>query len=307
MDKKKTICVITFTQGGPRVWAENLVKHLKKRGYNTEIYYGRYRQHILKQFKYYDIIHSVMPVPYPLTKKYVLTIHGNYKEENSILAKILYPIMALRADVVTIPSRFLQEKLQIKNIKIIPNGIDLPSDKKTSYIMKGEEPVIGVLTNFNFRPKAEGLIRLAKIIQNISPKIGLVIGGSGKFFEEYKKIILKKHENTKFLGHCDKKELFNQIDIFAYYSMLDNQPLAVLEAMAYGLPVVSNDVGAIREMMTGGLKKYVANNEREYKKILKELINSKEEREFNAKEAIKKSQDFSWEKIVERFIKLYES
>lgn len=304
MGKKKTICIITFPQGGPFVWAKNLSEKLRKRGYKVTLASGR-KEYVKQQFRCYDVIHTCVPLPNLFCKKYVLTIHGNYKEEKH-LSRFLFPVAIWRANIITTPSRFLKEIINAKTAKIIPNGINIPEKTKNSYALKQGNPKIGILTNFNFISKSEGMINLAKIIQGISPQIELIIGGDGKFFEEYKRKILKIHENTKFIGYCKKEDLFGQIDIFAYYSFLDNQPLAVLEAMAFGLPVVSNEVGAVGEILGGGLKKYIAENEKDYEKILKELISSEKEREENGQEAKKISQEKSWEKIVERFIEIYE-
>jgi glycosyltransferase involved in cell wall biosynthesis len=47
-------------------------------------------------------------------------------------------------------------------------------------------------------------------------------------------------------------ELFAAADIFALPTFVDTNPLAIAEALASGLPVVSSDVGAIPEMIVQG-------------------------------------------------------
>jgi len=302
--KKKKILIVTFPQGGPRVWAENLAKHLRGRGFDATVVFG-WKEYIRQQFRYYDIVHTSVPLPNLLCKKYILTIHGNYKEEKH-LGRFPYPLIIKRSDFVTTPSEFLKKVLGIKKALVIPNGIDLPEKTKNNYQLASAAPAIGILTNFNFRKKSDGLIHLAKIVRRISPEIKLIVGGGGEFFEEYKKIVLDIHSNTDFLGQCKKEDLFNQADIFTYYSLLDNQPIAVLEAMAFGLPVLSNDVGAVKEILTGKLESYVAETDEAYGNSLKKLLESEEMRKENGQEAEKISQDFSWDKIVKRFIEIYE-
>jgi glycosyltransferase involved in cell wall biosynthesis len=302
--KKKTILIVTFPQGGPFVWAENLARELRKRGYAVTLASGR-KEYLKQQFKYYDIVHSCVPVPNFLCRKYVLTIHGNFLEEKH-LSRWLYPLIIKRANFVTVPSEFLKKALVAKKAMIIPNGIDIPENTKNSYGIIGKNPAIGILTNFNFRKKADGTLKLAQIIENISPEVKLVIGGSGEFFEEYKKTILGFHANTEFLGHCKKEDLFDQIDVFTYYSMLDNQPIAVLEAMAFGLPVLSNVVGSVEEVLTGKMEKYIARTDEDYGNKLKKLLDLEEAREENGREARKNSQDFSWDKIAREFVEIYE-
>ena len=53
-------------------------------------------------------------------------------------------------------------------------------------------------------------------------------------------------------------------DLFLYYSVHDNFPIAILEAMALGLPVVTNDVGAVREMIRPGENGYITVSEEDY-------------------------------------------
>jgi glycosyltransferase involved in cell wall biosynthesis len=169
-----------------------------------------------------------------------------------------------------------------------------------------ENPTLGILTNFHFKHKAEGLIHLANFIKRTSPESALLIGGNGQFFEEYKKKILAIHPNTTFLGHCKKEDLFRQIDIFTYCSMQDNQPLAVLEAMAHGLPIVCNNIGAADELLRERLDKYLAKDNEQYESILKMLINSEQERKTCAKLAQETAKKYSWGVLVERFISLYQ-
>ncbi|MDP1833946.1 MAG: glycosyltransferase family 4 protein [Candidatus Moranbacteria bacterium] len=301
--KKKTVLIITFSQGGPYVWAQNLAKHLEKRGYAVTVIWGR-KAYLKQMFQRYDIVHSCVPVPNLFCKKYILTIHGNFKAEKH-LGRFFYPLIIQQADFTTTPSNFLKKTLGIKKILVIPNGVNIPETTKTTYDLDSKNPKLGILTNFNFRKKADGTVKLARIIEAVSPEATLVIGGGGVFFEAYKKTILEIHANTEFLGYCEKEDLFNRIDIFAYYSMLDNQPLAVLEAMAFGLPVISNVVGSIEEILTGQMEGHIARTDEDYQAILKKFITSKEERKRGGAEAIRIAKNFSWTKITGKYIKLY--
>jgi glycosyltransferase involved in cell wall biosynthesis len=52
--------------------------------------------------------------------------------------------------------------------------------------------------------------------------------------------------------HADTPSWFRSGDVFALSSTFDNSPNAVLEAMACGLPVVTTDVGGVREFVSDG-------------------------------------------------------
>jgi glycosyltransferase involved in cell wall biosynthesis len=304
IQKKKKVLIVTFPQGGPFVWAQNLAKHLEKNGYETKISTGR-KNYFFDQFRRHDIVHSCVALPFSFGRKFILTIHGNFKEEN-IRSKLFFPLAIAAANTVTVPSVFLKKSLNLGTATVIPNGIKLPMETKRSCTLIGSEPVLGILTSFHFRQKADGLIPLAKIIEAISPEIKLVIGGAGEFFEEYKKIILALHPNTEFLGHCKREDLFSKIDIFTYYSLLDNQPLVILEAMAFGLPLMTNLVGSVEEMLTGKMASYIARTDDEYKRTLRTLLESQTTREENSQEAKKIAQEFSWTRIIKEYIEIYE-
>jgi glycosyltransferase involved in cell wall biosynthesis len=49
--------------------------------------------------------------------------------------------------------------------------------------------------------------------------------------------------------HRDTPSFYRAADVFALSSEFDNSPNVILEAMACGLPVVSTDVGGVREFV----------------------------------------------------------
>lgn len=57
---------------------------------------------------------------------------------------------------------------------------------------------------------------------------------------------------VKFLGPQRVSEIYPQLDVLVLTSFSEGQPLVILEAFAYGLPVVATDVGACRELIEGG-------------------------------------------------------
>jgi glycosyltransferase involved in cell wall biosynthesis len=52
-----------------------------------------------------------------------------------------------------------------------------------------------------------------------------------------------------YAPHADTPDFYRAADVFALSSDFDNSPNAVLEAMAAGLPVVTTDVGGVRELV----------------------------------------------------------
>lgn len=66
-----------------------------------------------------------------------------------------------------------------------------------------------------------------------------------------------KRETIRFLGNVDgtaKESFFRAIDVLCLPSQAENLPIALLEAMARGRPVIATPVGAIPEMITDGIE-----------------------------------------------------
>lgn len=64
-----------------------------------------------------------------------------------------------------------------------------------------------------------------------------------------------KQDNVSFLGpkdHDEIKDLLNKCDVFLFPSYTEGFSLSLLEAMAYGLPIIATDVGANKETIGDG-------------------------------------------------------
>lgn len=96
--------------------------------------------------------------------------------------------------------------------------------------------------------KAKGcdlIIEIAKYFPQI--EFALI----GFVFDEIRNIVSIPN-NVSFLGNCSEttvKELLSSSDVFIFPSLTEGFPTAVLEAMAFGLPIVASDVGAIPDML----------------------------------------------------------
>lgn len=300
---KRLISIVTYPRGGPRSWSEGLSGALSDI-YSTRIVTGRLN-YIVSCLSRNDLIHSNVGLPFSYASRYVLTIHGNYKKEK-LLGRLSFPLAIQKAHIVTVPSYYLKKQLNLTNAFVIPNGIDYPPSGKTDYRVTEPSPVVGTLTNFDFPQKAEGIIVLAKIIREFLPAAKLLIGGSGTYLNTYRARTKQILPDAEFLGYCEKEYLFPQLDIFAYYSLQDNQPLALLEAMAYGLPVLSNNIGAVSEILTGPLSECLCQSPDQYAVTLSGLIKSIDARKYWGSQCRLKAKHYSWNIVAHQFMQLYE-
>jgi glycosyltransferase involved in cell wall biosynthesis len=102
-------------------------------------------------------------------------------------------------------------------------------------------------------------IRAVKIVVAALPGARAVIAGPGDEDPEYLAecqalaATLGVAERVEFTGRVDVKQIYPRIDVLVLTSISEGLPLVILEAAAAGIPVVSTDVGACRELLEGRL------------------------------------------------------
>jgi glycosyltransferase involved in cell wall biosynthesis len=300
-------------KGGPYGWGRSLVERLNASGMHSarhlhepaEVLSAPVRQDA-------DIVHTALPLSVRLWKKpVVLTVHGDYTVEND-LWKRLYPAAVRRADAVTTPSRFLKERLGLDSADVIPNAI-FPEQFLVPRRHDNGTINLVTVTKFYFEDKAQGVLDLLRIIDRAKKcydgKLKLTVVGGGKYLEPVSKKAAAFDVPTRFTGFLDNpsREL-RQADIFVYYSTHDNFPITLLEAMASGLPVLTNDVGAVREIITGGSEGYISETDEEYAANLHRLLGDAGLRQAMSRRARKKVEEqFNWHTIAAKYITLYDS
>jgi polysaccharide biosynthesis protein PelF len=62
---------------------------------------------------------------------------------------------------------------------------------------------------------------------------------------------LGRTNNIQFVGPMPPAQIYGDLDLVVLTSFSEGQPLVILEAYAWGVPVVATDVGACREMIEG--------------------------------------------------------
>ena len=161
----------------------------------------------------------------------------------------------LRRVQIVVPSLTLRkiatEVWRLPYVRYLPNGIDL-SRFVLARRTDGRVPVVGTVAALRAEKNLSRLLRAFRIVADDMPAT-LVIVGDGPMRAELQALAseLGLAARVRFTGHTDRaQEFYRDFDVFALSSDTEQMPLAVLEAMASGLPVVATDVGDIRAMLT---------------------------------------------------------
>jgi N-acetyl-alpha-D-glucosaminyl L-malate synthase BshA len=176
-----------------------------------------------------------------------------------------------KSDIVTCVSKSLMEDTREffgikREIKVIPNFIDIDKYAKKHNLCQGnmlaqdDEKIIVHVSNF--RP-LKRIIDVLKIFEKINQKINskLIMVGDGPDKNKAKEFLRKNNLKNKviFLGKTNEvDEILCSSDLFLLPSEKESFGLAALEAMALRVPVISTNIGGLKDLNINGNSGYTS-------------------------------------------------
>lgn len=121
--------------------------------------------------------------------------------------------------------------------------------------IRPDHPVIGTVGRLGIEKGIKYLLQAAVQVLKVYPDTVFLLAGDGPLTEELKNLSkqLGVDRNVVFAGFCrDIPAVLSIVDIVATPSLTEGSPLAVLEAMAMGKPIVASNVGGIKEILKDG-------------------------------------------------------
>ena len=163
-----------------------------------------------------------------------------------------------RADAMVAPSPFLTRAVaqQGWGASTIPNLIDV-----SEYRFRQRGPVgprLFWMRSFHSIYNPVMALRVLQRVRADLPEATLTMAGPDKGLERglrQEAVRIGVADAVRFVGfldHAGKLREGGAADIFINTSRIDNTPVAVIEACAMGLPVVTTEVGGIRDLLSDG-------------------------------------------------------
>jgi polysaccharide biosynthesis protein PelF len=147
--------------------------------------------------------------------------------------------------------------LESSKIKIIYNGVDTNIFYPFEVKRETERPTVVYVGRIDLFKDILTLLEAVKYSKTNIPNINCLIYGSCND-EDYAKTLINKvntlglEDNIKFMGKTTKAaEAYNAGDLVVLTSLTEGFPFSIIEAMACGKPIVSTDVGGVREALEG--------------------------------------------------------
>jgi glycosyltransferase involved in cell wall biosynthesis len=174
--------------------------------------------------------------------------------------------MSKRAQKVVVVSQAIAEKVReilqdpAVDLRIIPNGIDtdqfqkiFPKGRlKKELAMEPGDPLIASIGSLSMVKNQQMLLAAAVRLVPAYPTLRLILVGEGPYKNELEDFSEKMGLTpfVHFLGlRKDVPEILSETDIFVSTSRWEGLPLAILEAMAAGKPIVATAVPGVLEVL----------------------------------------------------------
>ena len=274
----------------------------------------------------YDIIHAHFILPDGflswlnhkyINLPYVITAHGTdvpgYNPHRlRFTHKILTPLwkhITRNASQIISPSTSLKSLLvkQSPDMKIalIPYGFDI--DRFNPHAIKQKR--ILVVTRMLER---KGVQYLLKALQGITMDYSVHIVGDGQYLNRLQKLINNVGVKVNFWGWLDNrspelKELYETSSIFVLTSEAENFPVALMEAMAAGLAIITTKGTGCAEVVGDSAVLVEPKSPEAIRSALVVLTKDADLLKELGQAARKRSEDnFSWAAVANRYVELYE-
>lgn len=189
------------------------------------------------------------------------------------LNRLLTPITDVFIAVAAPHGRFLveQENLPASKVVVIPNGVDsdrfapLPDDTglRRELSLSPTAPIVGIVAALRPEKNHELFLEVARQVRSRVAEARFLIVGDGPQRESLEQLArdLGVSEVVRFLGSRDDvPRILGSVDVFALTSHNEANPVSILEAMSVGKPVVSTDVGSIRESVLEGVTGFLVSS-----------------------------------------------
>lgn len=171
-----------------------------------------------------------------------------------------------------------------------------------------------------FLCERKGCFDIPKIIsdlKNLNNNFRIILAGDGTKKDVDKLNQLIKNYNVEnyfilpgWVRDDEKKALLEKSDVFFLPSYNEGMPMAILDAMGYGLPIISTNVGGISKLVINNLNGITlsAGDVEGFTKALAEVLSSETLIESMGKESYKRANEmFSLKKHLEKISFIYDS
>ena len=280
----------------------------------------------LAALRHVDVVHvfsasywSFLLAPVPamvaaraLGKRVVLHYHSGEAEDHlRNWGVLVHPWLRL-ADQIAVPSTYLQETFVRHGhpARVIPNVVDVSRFRYRP--RRPLRPCLLSTRNFEAHYRVENTLAAFALLRRRYPDATLTLAGCGSLEAGLRSQAAAIGGGVHFAGRVEPAAmpaLYDRADIFLNSSVVDNQPVSVLEAFAAGTPVVSTSTGDIAALVRPGETGVVvpAENPEAMAGAVSCLVESPEGALVMARRAWQEATRHTWPAVRQAWADVYEA
>lgn len=237
-------------------------------------------------------------------KKVVYSVHG-FDSIRLAYRKFL-PLEKLlknRCKAIVLASNYDKQNIInegiVKNLHIVYNGVHSPTVEKGLSIdgINKYQKVVMCIARISPQKRFGSYIEIAKLL----PEYAFIWIGADKNYQNLPDNIFC------MMGFPNAKKYIQLADLFVLPTNYEGIPIVVVDALSYGKPVISSNVGGISEIVINDLNGYVVDNDNfVFADKIKYILENKEiYKRFSEKSSDIFHQNLSIETMVNEYTRIY--
>jgi len=293
---------------------------------------GLWQAERLQQRFHYDLSFAFAGVPagamsYWLSLRtglpYLVSLQGpdvpGFEARYTPLYPVLKPLLRRiwrRAGAVTAISQeqcaLVHQTLPGLPLAVVPNGVDTLAFTPSQIPRYGQEVSILCVARLIERKGQNHLLQaIARLRKETSTAVKLVLVGTGDAEQALRSLAneLGIQDAVSFRGYVARESMptvYQESDIFVLPSEHEGMSIALLEAMASGLPVVVTDTGGTAELVSRNINGEIVRwaEVDELKNALRRLVDDPCRRQAFGHVSRERALAFGWPSLADRYLSL---
>ncbi|MBS3787161.1 glycosyltransferase family 4 protein [Candidatus Bipolaricaulota bacterium] len=223
------------------------------------------------------------------------------------------------ADRVVAPTEYAKGKMRNfgvdpEKIRVVSNGVDFSrieysQQERRRYRERFDMNRLTVITIGQVKPRKDvtTFVQVARELPQYQFFwFGQKIDWSSMFGESTDDVIYNSPDNVRFTGYVeDIDAALSSGDLFFFPSKEENEAIVLLEAAGHGLPIVTRNLPAYKDLLVDGQSCLKGNRTDEFVELIKKAMEDNEVRGKLTENAKESAEEYSLKNVGKEYLEIY--